>query len=166
MASASSTTSESIFADADMDTTNLLTDSSGGDHQKSNALSIYCPHCPSLILRPGQGVYENGINWQLEGLQDKIENKNVDEINGLQIPDVVVDDSKIVDQFVNYKHFWRIDDIFTFENIGYTKTVNGLRKYLICADCECGPLGVQVIGDDEGGKKNSSYLALARVIHR
>jgi len=36
--------------------------------------------------------------------------------------------------------WWQVDDMYTFYNIGFSKTV-GTKKYLVCADCERGPLG-------------------------
>ena len=36
--------------------------------------------------------------------------------------------------------FWLVDDMFTFENVGFSNTVENI-KYLICADCEIGPIG-------------------------
>lgn len=39
----------------------------------------------------------------------------------------------------SFKEFWLIDDMFTFENIGFSNTV-GDFKYLICADCDMGPV--------------------------
>lgn len=35
---------------------------------------------------------------------------------------------------------WLVVDMFNFENVGFTKPVDDL-KYLICADCEVGPIG-------------------------
>ena len=59
-----------------------------------------------------------------------------------------------------FKQWFVVDDMFEFENIGFTKSVdNDTIKYLICADCEVGPLGYQCIST----KKN--YLAVARVKH-
>ena len=37
--------------------------------------------------------------------------------------------------------FWLVQDMFHFENVGFSKTVNGTEQYLICADCEIGPIG-------------------------
>ncbi|OLY78108.1 putative guanine nucleotide exchange factor MSS4-like protein [Smittium mucronatum] len=37
--------------------------------------------------------------------------------------------------------FWCVSDVFKFENIGMSKPVEGDLRYLICADCDCGPLG-------------------------
>ena len=37
--------------------------------------------------------------------------------------------------------FWLVSDMFHFDNVGFSNTVNGREKYLICADCEVGPIG-------------------------
>ncbi|OMJ27482.1 Guanine nucleotide exchange factor MSS4 [Smittium culicis] len=37
--------------------------------------------------------------------------------------------------------YWCVSDVFKFENIGMSKPVDGNLRYLICADCDCGPLG-------------------------
>lgn len=58
----------------------------------------------------------------------------------------------------SFKDFWFVDDMFTFENIGFSNTV-GDFKYLICADCEMGPVGYHEIST----KKN--FVAIARVKH-
>ena len=34
----------------------------------------------------------------------------------------------------------RVHDMYDFENIGFSKPVDSV-KYLICADCEAGPIG-------------------------
>jgi hypothetical protein len=49
-----------------------------------------------------------------------------------------------------------VEDIMMFENIGVSNAVNQ-TKYLICADCEMGPLG----WTDISNKK--CYVALSRV---
>lgn len=54
---------------------------------------------------------------------------------------------------------WFVEDMFTFENVGFTKDV-GRIKYLICADCEIGPIGWHCLDD-----KTSFYVALERVNH-
>ena len=56
-------------------------------------------------------------------------------------------------------NFWTVSDMFTFENVGFSKNV-GTIKYLICADCEVGPLGWHNITD-----KTSFLVALDRVKH-
>ncbi|XP_053515499.1 guanine nucleotide exchange factor MSS4 isoform X3 [Artibeus jamaicensis] len=54
---------------------------------------------------------------------------------------------------------WLVDDMFTFENVGFTKDVGNV-KFLVCADCEIGPIGWHCLDD-----KNSFYVALERVSH-
>ncbi|XP_014382664.1 guanine nucleotide exchange factor MSS4 [Alligator sinensis] len=54
---------------------------------------------------------------------------------------------------------WLVDDMFSFENIGFTKDVGNI-KFLICADCEIGPIGWDCLDD-----KKSFYVALDRVSH-
>lgn len=50
-----------------------------------------------------------------------------------------------------------VTDMFAFENVGFSHPYEG-RKFLICADCELGPIGVF----DE---PNNKYLiALSRII--
>lgn len=46
--------------------------------------------------------------------------------------------------------------MFTFENIGFSHTVDNY-KYLICADCEMGPVGYHNISTKK------CYVALERV---
>lgn len=43
--------------------------------------------------------------------------------------------------------FWLVVDMFHFENVGFSKNVNQTIKYLICADCERGPIGWHDIGN-------------------
>lgn len=54
--------------------------------------------------------------------------------------------------------FWVVADMFTFENIAFSHTVAN-TKYLICADCEIGPVGYH----DLATKR--CYIALQRVKH-
>lgn len=53
--------------------------------------------------------------------------------------------------------FWMVDDMFTFENVGFSNTVNSI-KYLICADCEIGPVGYHDVSN-----KKEFYIAHERV---
>ena len=68
--------------------------------------------------------------------------------------------SKSIDELESecFKEYWIIEDMFYFENIAFSNTV-GNYKYLICADCEMGPLGYH----DLSTKR--SYVALQRVKH-
>lgn len=53
--------------------------------------------------------------------------------------------------------FWVVDDMFTFENVGFSNTVDGI-KYLICADCEIGPVGFHDTND-----KKAFFIAHDRI---
>ena len=50
-----------------------------------------------------------------------------------------------------FTRFWCVKDMYDFENIGFTHSVNGLVKYLTCADCEIGPLGFHPVTDAQRG---------------
>lgn len=52
--------------------------------------------------------------------------------------------------------FWKVDDMFTFDNIGFSNTV-GTTKYLACADCDAGPVGYHDLNT------KISYVALCRI---
>jgi hypothetical protein len=55
----------------------------------------------------------------------------------------------------------QVDDMFSFENVGYSHT-QGTVKYLCCADCERGPIGLQRLD----ATPPASYVAAARVRYR
>lgn len=71
-------------------------------------------------------------------------------------PDLV--DSSNPDGDLLEEH-WLVNDMFIFENVGFTKDVGNV-KFLVCADCEIGPIGWHCLDD-----KNSFYVALERVSH-
>ena len=54
--------------------------------------------------------------------------------------------------------FWSVDDIFTFENMTFSKTVENM-KYLSCCDCEIGPIGFQDLNN------KICYVAYERVTY-
>lgn len=54
--------------------------------------------------------------------------------------------------------YWVVNDMFVFENIGFSNQVEN-TKYLICADCEKGPFGYQIVSE------KNCYIALSRVKH-
>ncbi|KAG5439526.1 hypothetical protein PCANB_002101 [Pneumocystis canis] len=37
--------------------------------------------------------------------------------------------------------FWTVSSPFVFENLGFSKNIEGNIKFLTCADCDRGPLG-------------------------
>lgn len=53
---------------------------------------------------------------------------------------------------------WLVVDMFHFENIGFSNTVNAGDKYLVCADCEVGPIGWSNVNN-----KCEYYVAADRV---
>lgn len=55
--------------------------------------------------------------------------------------------------------YWMVPDMYMFDNIGFSKPIESGIKYLICADCEIGPIGWY----DDNNKQ--SYVALSRVKH-
>ncbi|PAA69172.1 hypothetical protein BOX15_Mlig007202g1, partial [Macrostomum lignano] len=57
--------------------------------------------------------------------------------------------------------WWCVLDMMQFENIGFTNTVDGLR-YLICADCEKGPVGLV---QQSGSASDAAAAAAPTVRH-
>lgn len=53
--------------------------------------------------------------------------------------------------------WWSVDEMFAFENIGFTHSHNG-QKYLACADCEIGPVGLV--------DKKKYLVAISRVLQK
>jgi len=42
---------------------------------------------------------------------------------------------------------WHLTNMYDFENIGFSKTTEQNIRYLTCADCERGVLGIQYLAD-------------------
>ncbi|KAH7637230.1 guanine nucleotide exchange factor mss4-like protein [Dermatophagoides farinae] len=64
------------------------------------------------------------------------------------------------DRMDTISSFWRLDDVFKFENVTFTKetqTEQGKIKYLACCDCEYGPIGYQNL------ENQICYVAIDRV---
>lgn len=59
----------------------------------------------------------------------------------------------------NVEDFWMVDNMFAFENVGFSNTV-GTTKYLTCADCEIGPIGWHDVNN-----KTEFFIAMSRVRH-
>ncbi|KZC10503.1 PREDICTED: guanine nucleotide exchange factor MSS4 homolog [Dufourea novaeangliae] len=107
------------------------------DQDKKNNSKVYCTFCPSKMLNAGAARLVN-IEFNLPYVQRKRDDE--------------------VDQKELLTDFWLVEDMYTFENIGVSQTVDNV-KYLACADCERGPVGWH----DLTTKK--SYIALSRVKH-
>ncbi|KAI9276224.1 Mss4-like protein [Sporodiniella umbellata] len=110
---------------------------------KKNLADIYCPKqgCSCFILRKNSGtlVERDGKNLLLpEGaLNEDVEEQGVET------------------------HYWSVDNVMGFENLGFSKTVNAI-KYLSCADCDLGPLGYHVINQ----KPEEYLLSIKRARYR
>jgi len=108
-----------------------------------NAVQVACNHCRSIILEKNHALFTSDLPKSLPSMRSKKDLGSVGENFPLSEP---------------LLYFWRVDDIFTFENCGFSNTV-GNCKYLICADCEMGPVGFQDL------TSKLCYVALERVLH-
>ncbi|KAK8399726.1 hypothetical protein O3P69_003621 [Scylla paramamosain] len=114
-----------------------MLDTSSVVSEGQNKSVVKCPHCDSQILSPQSATLLSQAHPLPTPTQPKEQQSPITEDLG---------------------EWWVVDDMFTFDNIGFSHTV-GTTKYLVCADCERGPLGWH----DNTSKK--SYVALARVKH-
>ncbi|KAH3769153.1 hypothetical protein DPMN_170401 [Dreissena polymorpha] len=90
------------------------------DDDNSNKRKIVCERCSSVVLLSHQAKYHK-TEMFLPHMKKKSEASNPSDGETLQ-------------------DFWLVDDMFTFENVGFSNTVDNI-KFLICADCEIGPIG-------------------------
>ena len=113
---------------------------SNGDGKTKNSKQLICQYCPSKILPPQTGSYEDATTFELQAVK-----KNADGI-------IQISKEKL-------SQFYRVEDMYDFDNVGFSKTVDNV-KYLICADCEAGPIGYHDI------TTKKCYVALSRVKHQ
>ena len=92
---------------------------------KKNKKMMRCLRCNSLILQPMTSFFK-----QCE--------------QSVPIPSMKQKKDLTQSSFetIETNQFWLVKDMLTFENIGFTNLVEK-KKYLICADCEIGPIGYQ-----------------------
>ncbi|XP_072804975.1 guanine nucleotide exchange factor MSS4 isoform X2 [Vicugna pacos] len=98
-----------------------------------NRKAVLCQRCGSRVLQPGAALFSRR-----------------------QKPALADGSSPEGDLLQEH---WLVDDMFIFENVGFTKDVGNV-KFLVCADCEIGPIGWHCLDD-----KKSFYVALERVSH-
>jgi hypothetical protein len=98
-----------------------------------NPGKLCCPKCSCVIFKP-ETAFLSETNQSLVSIQ----NSSQGEI-------------EVIDSF------WTVKDMMAFENIGFSREASDGRKYLICADCELGPLGFADI------KESLFYIATSRV---
>ncbi|XP_035417426.1 guanine nucleotide exchange factor MSS4 [Cygnus atratus] len=107
--------------------------------QGRNLKAVLCQRCGSRVLLPGAATFA-----RRELLLPAMRKKAV--AAAASGGDVV-------------QEHWLVRDMFSFENVGFTRDVGNV-KFLVCADCEAGPIGWHCLDD-----KDSFYVALERVAH-
>ncbi|XP_075299252.1 guanine nucleotide exchange factor MSS4 [Opisthocomus hoazin] len=108
--------------------------------QGRNLKAVVCQRCGSRVLLPGAATFS-----RRELLLPAMRKKAAAAAAGGG-GDVV-------------REHWLVRDMFSFENVGFTRDVGNV-KFLVCADCEAGPIGWHCLDD-----KDSFYVALERVAH-
>ncbi|PRP87009.1 hypothetical protein PROFUN_04991 [Planoprotostelium fungivorum] len=109
------------------------------DENGHNAQLIQCNCCPSKMLKPGTvSLVEKEITLHMSRQRKDTDSSETEVL----------------------RHFWFVKDMFTFENIGFTRNVDTSYKYLTCADCEQDVVGIQFL---EGPDTDGMYLAASRV---
>ena len=109
---------------------------------RTNSLWAVCQVCKSKILQPNVGVLVEREAELPPLLKKESLNTTTQEIPVERVLE-----------------FWKIKDMFHFENIGVSKTI-GSTKYLLCADCEIGPVGYHLITNPQ-----AFFLAANRVVY-
>ncbi|NXW50356.1 MSS4 factor, partial [Nyctiprogne leucopyga] len=108
--------------------------------QGRNLKAVLCQRCGSRVLLPGAATFA-----RRELLLPAMRKKAAAAAAGSG-GDLV-------------REHWLVRDMFSFENVGFTRDVGNV-KFLVCADCEAGPIGWHCLDD-----KDSFYVALERVAH-
>ncbi|NWX39516.1 MSS4 factor, partial [Steatornis caripensis] len=108
--------------------------------QGRNLKAVLCQRCGSRVLLPGAATFARR-ELLLPAMR-----KKAAAAAGSGGGDVV-------------REHWLVRDMFSFENVGFTRDVGNV-KFLVCADCEAGPIGWHCLDD-----KDSFYVALERVAH-
>ncbi|XP_055637768.1 guanine nucleotide exchange factor MSS4 homolog [Toxorhynchites rutilus septentrionalis] len=110
---------------------------------EKNKTDVKCTHCDSLILKPASARY---VESEYDLPEPHAKKRSTTAGGPVEFACETL------------KDFWVVNDMFTFENIGFSRTVDN-TKYLICADCEIGPVGYHDL------QTKRCYIALQRVKH-
>lgn len=109
-----------------------------------NKQSIHCSTCDEIVLRA-----------RTVALVDKT----------LHLHGMVKKQDTVSETVETIEKHWLVPDRFLFENVGVTKPIEGTGnmpfRYLCCASCDKGPIGI-VFTDDF----NSFYIAHDRVTYK
>lgn len=87
-----------------------------------NAKKVYCSRCDSVILLSGVGEFVTDRAYDVPLMYQKRKEEPTVETEKLS-------------------SWWLVRDMFEFENVGFTNSHMGM-KFLACADCEIGPIGL------------------------
>lgn len=124
-----------------------------------NTQTIICSFCDDIILRPQTAILTNKPTLLPQMTANKSASNDASEpnrlsINGTDLPCDSVD------------NFWLVSDMFTFENVGFSNTVNNQTKYLVCANCERGPIGFSPINPSTRQLEKEFYVAIDRIKYK
>lgn len=123
-----------------------------------NTQMIVCSFCDDIILRPQTAVLTNKPTL-LPQMNVKKDSSNETEANRLSVNGS--------DHFCDsLESFWLVSDMFTFENVGFSNTVNNQTKYLVCANCERGPIGFSPINPLTRQLEKEFYVAIDRIKYK
>ena len=131
-----------------------------------NTQTIVCSFCDDVILRPQTAVLINkpallpqmttkqtSSNDAAAAAAPSAESNRL-SVNGTDLPCDSVE------------NFWLVSDMFTFENVGFSNTVNNQTKYLVCANCERGPIGFSPINPSTKQLEKEFYVAIDRIKYK
>ncbi|CAM2697873.1 unnamed protein product [Rotaria socialis] len=107
-----------------------------------NTQTIVCSFCDDIILRPQTAILTNKPTL---------------------LPQMNIEKTPSSD---TEKSFWLVSDMFTFENVGFSNTVNNQTKYLVCANCERGPIGFSPINPSTRQLEKEFYVAIDRIKYK
>jgi len=119
------------------------------DESKKNTKLIRCRVCQCKIMRPNNARLVSRETY-LHTDRKKTLPPHPDHPEQTQ-PSYEHEKEKVV-------WFWHLTDMYSFENMGFSKTVDTNTKYLTCADCEREIIGFQILSEG-----NNFYLAANRV---
>lgn len=97
-----------------------------------NSKAFYCRNCGSKFLSEEQAEL-------IEHQQSRIHLQNA--INKSRADSIV----ESTDTTEVSSHFWKVNDVFDFDNIGQTRAIGAEETavYVVCADCEKEPVGIR-----------------------
>lgn len=87
-----------------------------------NAKKVHCSRCDSVILLSGVGTFVTDRVYDVPLMYQK------------RTEEPTVETEKL-------SSWWLVRNMFDFENVGFTNSHMGM-KFLACADCEIGPVGL------------------------